>query len=91
MTELLYLQDCYAKEFEAIVTEVKENEVELDQTLFYPNSGGQPNDTGFPCSDIHLDNSDLSTHHKRTLSSAAPSNGSIQAGCRGAPSPSYNP
>ncbi len=47
MDEALYLKDCYMKEWEAEVKEVNEGKfVVLDQTAFYPKSGGQPNDTG---------------------------------------------
>jgi misacylated tRNA(Ala) deacylase len=46
MTELLYLKDCYLKEFEAIVELVEGNRIELDRTAFYPESGGQPADFG---------------------------------------------
>ena len=46
MTELLYLKDHTLKEFEAKVTEVRDNKVILDQTAFYPTGGGQPHDTG---------------------------------------------
>lgn len=46
VTELLYHQDAYLKEFEAQVTAVSEHGVELDRTAFYPGGGGQPHDTG---------------------------------------------
>src|SRR3989344_34185 len=46
MTEAIYLKDHYLKEFEATVTKVEGNFIILDKTLFYPNSGGQPHDTG---------------------------------------------
>jgi len=46
MTELLYLQDCYIKEFEAKVTKAEGKFLVLDKTAFYPNSGGQLNDLG---------------------------------------------
>ncbi|MCX8189931.1 MAG: alanyl-tRNA editing protein [Candidatus Diapherotrites archaeon] len=46
MTELLYLKDCYLKEFEAFVTDVWGSRVELDKTAFYVHGGGQPSDTG---------------------------------------------
>jgi len=43
----LYLKDCYTKEFETTVKSVKDGKfVVLDQTAFYPQSGGQPFDTG---------------------------------------------
>ena len=44
--ELLYLKDCYVKEFDAAVTNVEGNNVELDRTAFYPESGGQLSDQG---------------------------------------------
>ncbi len=45
--EALYLEDCYLKESEATVESVKDDKfVVLDSTIFYPNSGGQPHDTG---------------------------------------------
>src|SRR3989338_595624 len=46
MTELLYLQDCYIKEFEAKVTKAEGKFLVLDKTALYPNSGGQLNDIG---------------------------------------------
>ncbi len=42
----LYLLDCYKKEFETTVKSVNEKFVVLEETAFYPNSGGQPNDIG---------------------------------------------
>lgn len=51
MTELLYFDDSYLKEFEAIIVQVTfdegENRVELDKTAFYPGGGGQPSDIGW--------------------------------------------
>jgi Ser-tRNA(Ala) deacylase AlaX len=46
MTELLYMRDCYLREFDAIVVFIDGNNIELDRTAFYPTGGGQPNDTG---------------------------------------------
>ncbi|MBW8010042.1 MAG: alanyl-tRNA editing protein [Chloroflexi bacterium] len=48
MTERLYQTDSYLQEFEAVVTELdQENHgVILDRTTFYPGGGGQPADHG---------------------------------------------
>ncbi|PTD94594.1 alanyl-tRNA editing protein [archaeon SCG-AAA382B04] len=46
MTELIYFNDCYQKEFDAEVKESKKDRVVLDRTAFYPKGGGQPSDTG---------------------------------------------
>ncbi len=46
MTDLLYLNDSYLREFDATVTASEGNAVELDRTAFYPRGGGQPSDEG---------------------------------------------
>jgi len=48
MTDRLYYQDSYLTEFRASVIDVgpDQRRVYLDQTAFYPTSGGQPFDTG---------------------------------------------
>ena len=48
MTELLYYQDAYLKEFDATVTAIdsENHAVVLDRTAFYPGGGGQPSDAG---------------------------------------------
>ncbi len=45
-TELLYMDDSYLREFYAKVLDVKQDEVCLDKTAFYPRGGGLPSDTG---------------------------------------------
>lgn len=50
MTEKLYYQDAYRKEFSAVITAVKtaggQTAVAFDQTAFYPEGGGQGADHG---------------------------------------------
>ena len=48
MTERLYYNDCYLREFHARVVEAADDgrRVYLDRTAFYPSSGGQPFDVG---------------------------------------------
>jgi len=47
METALYLTDSYLKEFEAEVVEVKDGKfIILNQTAFYPRSGGQAHDEG---------------------------------------------
>ena len=46
MTELLYLTDCYHREFNATVAAAEGDRLALDRTAFYPGGGGQPADRG---------------------------------------------
>jgi misacylated tRNA(Ala) deacylase len=46
LTEELFLQDAYLKEFRVGVEKVDGREVVLDATAFYPGGGGQPADKG---------------------------------------------
>lgn len=50
MTKLLYLQDTYLFETNVVITSMGQDEkgyfVILDQTIFYPQGGGQPFDQG---------------------------------------------
>ena len=46
MTELLFQDHSYLREFDATVTTVADAGVELDQTAFYIGGGGQPSDLG---------------------------------------------
>ena len=46
MTERLYYQDCYLRDFNARIVETDGLRVYLDRTAFYPTSGGQPFDLG---------------------------------------------
>ncbi len=44
--KVLYMDDSYLREFDAKVIKTDGMDVVLDNTAFYPVSGGQPNDTG---------------------------------------------
>ncbi len=48
MTQLLYHEDSYLKEFDAVVAAVdaENHGVVLNRTAFYPGGGGQPHDLG---------------------------------------------
>ncbi|TFF83801.1 MAG: alanyl-tRNA editing protein [Promethearchaeota archaeon] len=47
MTEALYMNDAYLKEWDANVVKVKDDKyIVLDRTAFYPKGGGQPCDEG---------------------------------------------
>ncbi|MQF83067.1 alanyl-tRNA editing protein [SAR202 cluster bacterium AD-802-E10_MRT_200m] len=47
MTEILYHEDSYLRDFQAIVEKVEGTGLVLDRTAFYPGGGGQPSDAGF--------------------------------------------
>ena len=56
MTKELFREDAYLKQCDAEVISVSDNRVVLDQTVFYPQGGGQPGDQGL----MHLsDGSEL--------------------------------
>ncbi len=46
MTEELFRSDAYLKTCEAAVTAVGPEGIELDRSIFYPEGGGQPGDSG---------------------------------------------
>ena len=46
MTELLFNNDAYLTQSEAVVTNIDQNSIQLNRTIFYAESGGQPGDQG---------------------------------------------
>lgn len=46
MTESVFYEDSYLRTLTAVVTAIDGEWIELDRTIFYPNGGGQPGDTG---------------------------------------------
>ncbi len=46
MTEELFRHDSYLKKFDAVVTDIDDDGIVLDRTVFYPMGGGQPGDVG---------------------------------------------
>ncbi|HUH83285.1 MAG TPA: alanyl-tRNA editing protein [Stellaceae bacterium] len=46
MTALLFREDAYLRDCEARVVGVDERGIRLDRTVFYPQGGGQPGDSG---------------------------------------------
>ena len=63
MTEKLYYENLYSREFDAEITSIQGNNITLDRTLFYPSGGGQPCDTGFidniEVLDVHEKNGEI--------------------------------
>jgi len=47
MTEELFREDSYLKRIDARVTRVGDNALCFDRSIFYPQGGGQPGDTGY--------------------------------------------
>lgn len=70
MTDRLYYYNAYLTEFDAVVVDAKPGCIALDQSAFYPTSGGQPfdagtiswNDTTAKVADVTVD-SDIVWHH----------------------------
>jgi len=54
----LYAEDSYLREFDAEVIKAGPRFVVLDRTAFYPESGGQPTDTGV----LYVDDEEIAVH-----------------------------
>ena len=64
-TKKLYYDDAYATDFTAVILAAKDGDVVLDQTLFFPEEGGQSPDTGTlggrPVVDVQIRDGEI--HH----------------------------
>ncbi len=75
MTEKLYYQDAYIKEFEASVLSCEKDKncykIVLDKTAFFPEGGGQTADTGFIgdafISDVQEENGEIFHYAKKKV------------------------
>jgi len=47
MTEKLFYKEPYTKELKAKIVRIDDKKVFLNKTIFYPQAGGEPSDTGF--------------------------------------------
>ena len=47
MTEKIFYKEPYMKEIISKIIKINDKKVFLDKTIFYPQSGGEPSDTGF--------------------------------------------
>ena len=43
---MLFVENSYLKEFESKILNIENNNIILEETVFYAKSGGQPGDTG---------------------------------------------
>ena len=68
----LYDEMPYSTDFKATVIEVNKNEIILDQTLFFPEEGGQECDLGtindIPVKDVQIKN-DVIIHYVKSITS----------------------
>ncbi len=46
MRQQLYLEDSYCQELQSTVLDIEERGIKFEQTIFYPQGGGQPEDKG---------------------------------------------
>lgn len=67
LMKLIYLEDSYQKDFDATIQSISGDRIILDQTAFYPQSGGQPSDHGILSKGVDVFN----------VQQAEPSNGQI--------------
>lgn len=66
-TEKIFLTDMYASEAEATVLEIDDNQVMLDRTVFYAESGGQLGDTGYIGNQMVIDTQKKITESTKML------------------------
>jgi alanyl-tRNA synthetase len=77
MTKALYLEDTYRFETEAKIIKQGEDYIILDQTIFYPQGGGQP----FDCGKIETPNSEIQINAVRLIDDEIRHFGSVNEDC----------
>ncbi|MFX0100579.1 MAG: alanyl-tRNA editing protein [Candidatus Hodarchaeota archaeon] len=79
MTRKLYWDRPYDKEFNAVIVDIKDDAIILDQTLFYPASGGQSGDTGtIKVNEMELEVDSVSKEGDIILHHVAPYHGNLE-------------
>src|SRR5690349_5284599 len=84
MTERLYYTDSYLREFRAQVIDRRDDDrrIYLDRTAFYPDSGGQPHDTGVIAGVPVLAVEDEGERVAHLVAAPIEANGAAEVDCR---------
>ncbi|MBK5294302.1 MAG: hypothetical protein JJE04_21800 [Acidobacteriia bacterium] len=78
MTRRLYYDDSYLRNFRAKIVEADANKIYLEETAFYPASGGQPHDTGSIAGALVIDVVDEGDRIAHLLAQPSVLNGEVE-------------